>query len=106
MKAPSQLLELFKREFEVGADALEQRFCRRWVLAQALLGHPQMQRECDEALLSAVVQIALESSALRDTRLYDPRPRGRQLIVRLSALERERDELREVGKSLLCLGRK
>ena len=64
-----------------------------------------MKREGDEPLLGAVVEIALEPSALRDTRLDDPRARGRQLIVCLRALERERDELREVGEALLCLRR-
>src|SRR3954454_23777543 len=65
-----------------------------------------MEREGDETLLGAVVEVALEPAALCDTRLDDPGARGRQLIVGLRALEGERDELREVGETLLCLGRK
>ena len=73
MQAASELLELFERAFQILADALEQRLCRRRVLAHALLGHPQVKREGDEALLSAVVKVAFESPALRDACLDDAR---------------------------------
>ena len=105
VKAASELLEFLEREFQILAYTLEQRLCCVRVLAQGLLGHPQMKREGDETLLGAVVEIALESPALRDTRLDDPCARGRQLIVGLRALERERDELREIGEALLCVRR-
>jgi hypothetical protein len=104
VKAASELLELFEREFEILTHALEQRLCRLGVLAQALLGHSQMKRECDETLLGAIVQVPLKPPALRDTRLDDPCTRGRQLVVGLRALERERDQLREVGETLFCIG--
>ena len=64
MKSASELLEFSERELEILADTVEQRLCSVRVIAQALLGHPQMQREGDEALLGAVVKVALKSSAL------------------------------------------
>ena len=91
MKSASELLEFLERELEILADTVEQRLCCVRVIAQALLGHPQMQREGDEALLGAVVKVALKSSALRDTRLENPCARGCQLIVCLRALKGERN---------------
>ena len=105
VKATSELLELLRARVSGPRQRPRAVPLPRRVLAQALLGHPQMKREGDETLLGAVVKVALESPALRDTRLDDPRARGRQLIVGLGALERERDELREVGEALLCVRR-
>ncbi len=59
----------------------------------------------DEPLLGAVVQVAFESSSLGHACFDDARTRSGQLIVCLGALERERDEVREVGQTLLCIRR-
>ena len=104
MKATRELLELCEREFQVLANAVKQCLRRRRVLAHALLGHPQVKRKGDETLLGAVMKVAFEAPALRNACLDDARPRGLQLIVCLGALEGERDELREVGEALLCIG--
>src|SRR5256886_404641 len=41
---------------------------------------PQSERQCDESLLCAVVQVALDPAAGRVARLDDPRPRRAQLV--------------------------
>ena len=46
------------------ADAVEHRSGGRRVVAQGFLGHAQVQGEGDEALLGAVVEVALESPPL------------------------------------------
>ena len=49
-------------------------------VAQARLEHPQVQRERDELLLRAVVQVALDPPARVVGRLDDPQPRHPQLL--------------------------
>ena len=105
MKATCELAELLEREFQVLADAREHCLRSRRILAQGFLGDPQVDGEGDEALLGAVVEVALEPSALGHAGFDDARTRGGQLIVCLGALERERDEVREVGETLLCIRR-
>ena len=64
VEAARELAELLERELEVVADAVEHRSGGRRVVVQGFLGHAQVQREGDEALLGAVVEVALESSSL------------------------------------------
>ena len=43
-------------------------------------GHPDLEREADEALLRAVVEVALDPAPRVVGGLHDPRPRGAQLV--------------------------
>ena len=67
------------------------------VVAQALAGHAELEAEGDEALLRAVVQVALDAAALGVGRGDDPRLRGagvdhlrRELGVGLGVQEQPR----------------
>ena len=60
---------------------------------------PQRQRERDEPLLGAVVQVALDPPPGRVARLDEPRAGGRQLLARVGAGECEADQLREVARA-------
>ncbi len=64
-------------------------------VGELLLEHPQLDRERDEPLLRAVVQVALQPPALVDARLEDAHPRGVDLRPRLGALQRQRHQLGE-----------
>ena len=82
------------------------------VLADAVLGQPQLQRDRDQALLRAVVQIALDAPPRRIAGRDDAFARGRQLLdarleLRLQPLALERhvggrandlEQLRLVGQ--------
>src|SRR5437870_1068584 len=105
MKSTRELAEFLERALEVVADAREQWLRRGWILAQAFLGNAQVHSEGDEPLLGAVVEVAFESAALGHACFDDAGARGGQLVVCLDALQRERDEVREVGQTLLCIRR-
>ena len=58
-------------------------------------GEAQLQRDSDEALLGAVVQVALEAPARRVAGLDEPRARGGELVAGVRAGECKRYELGE-----------
>jgi hypothetical protein len=79
MDAAGQLAQLLERLLELGARSVELAGDVRIAL------HPraqqaQAERERDQSLLSAVVQIALEATTRRVARLDDPGPGGPQLL--------------------------
>ena len=61
------------------------------VAVELVLEHAQLDRERDEALLRAVVEVALQAAALVQPGLEDAQPRRVELLARLGALQRERD---------------
>ncbi len=76
----------------------------QYVVGAALeraLHEAQLQGERDEALLGAVVEVALQPPALGVARFDDARARGRELVVRVRVGERLRDEVGEVAEASL-----
>ena len=73
------------------------------VLLEHRAGHAQVQRDRDEALLRAVVEVALQPPALGVARLDDAGARGGQLLVGVRVGQRLRDELGEVAQPLLVV---
>ena len=61
----------------VASRAESSSICR---VLQARLEHPQVERERDELLLRAVVEVALDPPPRRVARLDDPQPRDPQLL--------------------------
>ena len=101
MDPARELAQLGERVGELRAGALQQ------VLGLAVglgLGDPQHQRQRDEPLLRAVVEVALEPAALVVAGRDDPGARRRELLPRLGVGQRERDQLGEVGDPLLGAG--
>ena len=95
VEAPSQLAELAQREGELVA-ARRHELLRRRVGADVALQQAQLQRDRDEALLGAVVEVALEPPPLGVAGRDDALPRGLQLDhpraqLGLQALALERD---------------
>ena len=101
MKAAGELAELLERDLQVVAHVREHCLRGGRILAQGFLGDSQVHGEGDEPLLGTVVQIAFESAALSHACFDDARARSGQLVVCLGALQRECDEVREVGQTLL-----
>jgi antitoxin FitA len=62
--------------------------------------HSQAQRECDQALLGTVVQVAFDPAASLIGRGHDPRPRRDQLSSALGIGHRNPNELGEIGHPL------
>ena len=81
MDAARQLAQLLQGAGQLVARGVEHgaRGAVR-VRLQAALGQPELQRERDQALLGAVVQVALQAPALEHRDLDDPRARGLQLV--------------------------
>ena len=86
MQASGELPQLFERQGELLAGTDQGRSSGRRIGVQLLQCGPQGQRERHQALLCAVVEIALEAAALDVTGGDDPRSR--------------RGELREPGLQL------
>src|SRR3954452_7871803 len=105
MKSTGELAELLERELQVVAQVREHCLRGGRILAERFLSESQVHRERDEPLLSAVVEVAFEAASLGEACFDDARARGGQLVVRLGAFERECDEGREVGQTLLCISR-
>ena len=101
MDAARQLAQLVERAGELGLGLLEQPGNRFGAALQRALGEAQLQRERDEALLRAVVQVALQPAALGIARAHDARAGGGELVVRVGVGERLRDEVGEVAQALL-----
>ena len=97
MDPARELAQLVEGLGELGARRLE-RVARLRVRA---CGHPQVDREGDEALLGAVVQVALQALPLGVAGLHQPDAGGRELLPRLRVGERLGRQLGEVGDPLL-----
>ena len=85
MDPARELAQLLERLGELVARAREELACGGGVVGELRLGEPQRQRERDEPLLRAVVEVALESPALLVAGRDDPRARGTKLLLLLLA---------------------
>ena len=59
---------------------LSEALARFRIASELLLELVQLERQCDEPLLGAVVEVALQALSFRPTGLDDPRPRPAQLF--------------------------
>jgi hypothetical protein len=98
----SQLLERLRELVRGDRDVLLG-LVRR--VADLRLREPQADRQRNQPLLGAVVQVPLQPAPLGVARLDDPQPRGRQLLACLGARDRERDQLGELPQTTLRLPR-
>ena len=73
----------------------------RPAVLEPCLREPERDGDRDEALLSSVVEIALEPPSLLVARGDEARPGGCELSTRLLVRERERHQARERAESLL-----
>ncbi len=80
VKPTGELPELLEGLLQILSDPLEQCLDSRRIVVEALLGHPQVERERDEALLRAVVEVAFESPSFRDACLHDSGSRVSDLL--------------------------
>ena len=78
MDAARELPQLGQRDRELLADLVDG--AGQPAVTQPRLEHPQVQRERDELLLRAVVQVALDPPPRVVRRLDDPQPRDPQLL--------------------------
>ena len=78
MDAARELAQLGERHRELLADLVDG--AREPAVAEPRLEHPQVQRERDELLLGAVVEVALDPPARVVGGLDDPQPRHPQLL--------------------------
>ena len=78
MDAARELAQLRERDRELLADLVDG--AREPAVRQPRLEHPQVEREADELLLGAVVQVALDPPARVVGGLDDPQPRDPQLL--------------------------
>ena len=101
MDPAGELTQLLERERELLARADEQLMGGVAGHSQAATGRGAATAKRDEALLGAVVQVALETPALGVARLDDPRPRAGELLAGLLVRERERHQLRELADAVL-----
>ena len=97
MDAAGELAQLADRRVEVVRRGVEQLAGRLRVALQARARGPQRDRERDELLLRAVVQVALDPAPRGVRALHDPRARRAQLLhlrtqlgLQSLVLERER----------------
>ena len=79
MDPACELSQLLQRLGELVDGRADQLLRERWVFADAALDHPQLQRDRDESLLRAVVQVALEPAPLCVAGGDDALARGAQL---------------------------
>ena len=101
MQAAGELAQLLHRHVELPPRAGDELLGPVGVGAELVLEHAELDRERDETLLRAVVEVALEAAALVQSGLEDAKPRRVELLAPLGALEAERDELREVAEATL-----
>ena len=100
-----ELAQLGQRRAELLARALDRGVRGRRVLVDQAVGDPQADRERDEPLLRAVVEVALEPPPLAVAGGDHARPRRGELLARLGVGERLGDELGERGDAVLGPGR-
>ena len=113
MDAARELAQLLEALGELLAGLVQDLRGGRRVVRDARPREAHLERDGDEPLLGAVVEVALEAPAGGVAGLDDARARGGQLVARVGARERERDELGEAleallgvrGERLLALGR-
>ncbi len=104
VEAACELTQLLERELELLRRRVDQLARRPWIVVEPRVRKPQLQRQRDESLLGAVVEVALEPAALRVALAHDPRARLDELRACLGALERQCDELGEVVEPALGIG--
>ena len=101
MDAAGQLAQLGESLGEILLGGGQRLPRGRRVALELRADHAQAERDRDEPLLSAVVQVALEPPALGVADLDDARPRGGELLVGVGVGQRLRDEIGEVAQPLL-----
>src|SRR6185312_9906635 len=80
MSATRELAELLERAVELAAGGVEQPPADHRVVLELAPREPELQRQRDEALLGAVVEVALQAAALAHRDLHEPRPRRLELF--------------------------
>ena len=101
MDPAGQLAQLVEALGELVLRLREQLAGGGRVLAQRRLDQAQVERDGDQPLLRAVVQVALQPPALGVAGLDDARAGGGELLVRLGVGDRLRDQLGEVAEAPL-----
>jgi hypothetical protein len=96
-----QLLQLLRRAVQPGRDAVQFRPEFVEVGRHRRLRRAQLQRQRDQPLLGAVVQVALDAAPGLVGGGDDAGARGRQLGLRLGVRDRGGDQLGEVGQARL-----
>ena len=81
MEAAGELAQLLERERQLGGGRAEAARRRLRVAAEPRLREPERERERDEPLLRAVVEVPLEAPPLGGLGLDDPRPRAPDLLL-------------------------
>src|SRR4051794_31840260 len=106
MQPARELPQLFESLVELLRRALQDLLDRgRWLGLQLRARQPQGQRERDEALLCAVVQVTLELAPLFVARLDDACARRLQVLTRLGSGDSERRKLAEGHQPRLAVAR-
>ena len=95
MDSARELAELLESQGKLDARCAQDLVRGVDVALEPRLREPEREREGDETLLRAVVEVALEAPALRVAGLDDARTRREQLLARLGVRQRGRDEARE-----------
>ena len=80
MDSARELAQLLERPRELVAGPRDQLLGGGGVAPDVGGSEPQLQRDADQSLLRAVVQVALQAAPLRGARGHDPLPRGTQLL--------------------------
>src|SRR5690242_688029 len=80
MDAPRKLAELLERGLQLAPRGLQQPRRRGRLRVDLALREAELERQRDEPLLGAVVEVALEPATLADRHLHEPRARGLQLL--------------------------
>ena len=105
MEPARQFSQLLQRLAELLCGAGQERLQRLRPGAELRAREPQRQRQRDEPLLRAVVQVAFEPATLLVARLDDAGARRLQVLACLRARDRERDELAERHQPGFAVGR-
>ena len=101
MDAAGQLAQLRRAPGEIVLRCGEELAGGRRVALELGADHAELERDGDEPLLRAVVEVALEPPALGVADLDDPRARRGELLVGVGVGQRLGDELGEVAQPLL-----
>ena len=105
MQPAGQLAQLLEPGVELTGGILQQLGRPGRVLVELGLGDAQQQRRCDEPLLGAVVEVALQSATLFVAGSNDAGARRLEILAGLRARDRERDEVAERGEAELGIRR-
>src|SRR6187200_3705234 len=102
MDPPRELAQLLERASELVAGGVEQPAGRHRIDLELAPREPELQRQRHQPLLGAVVEVALEASALEHRDLHEPRPRAAEVLearveLGLEALVVERERRRGGG---------